>query len=141
MAEAFSLRIFTLEKTVYEGSVISFVAPGMDGYFGVLAHHAPLVAALKCGKLSTKDEHGVETVYAMSGGFLEVSSNSAVLLADAIEQASDIDLRRAEAAKERAARRLSAGSQDIDLMRAEAAFSRALNRIKIYQSETPDYSS
>ena len=91
MSEVFHLRMLTLEKVINEGNVISLVAPGVDGYFGVLAHHAPLIAALKPGKLSLKDdERSAERVYAVSGGFVEVSANSAVLLADAIEEARDI---------------------------------------------------
>jgi F-type H+-transporting ATPase subunit epsilon len=136
MGDSFRLRMFTLGKKVYEGSVLSLVAPGVDGYFGVLAHHVPLIAALKPGKLSLKDKQGDENVYAVSGGFLEVSANSVVLLADAIEQASDIDVHRAEEAKERAARRLGSGLPDIDALRAQVALSRALNRIRVYHSRT-----
>jgi F-type H+-transporting ATPase subunit epsilon len=139
MSDAFHLRMFTLEKRVYEGSVISLIAPGVDGYFGVLAHHAPLIAALKPGTLNLKDEQGKERIYAVSGGFLEVSANSVVLLADAIEEAGDIDLHRAEEAKERAARRLGSGLPDIDALRAQAAMSRALNRIRVCRSQTTEY--
>ena len=140
MGDSFRLRIFTLEKKVYEGSVISLIAPGVDGHFGVLAHHVPLIAALKPGKLSVKEKQGDENVYAVSGGFLEVSANSVVLLADAIEQASDIDVHRAEEAKERAARRLGSDLPDIDALRAQAALSRALNRIRVYHSRTIGHS-
>jgi F-type H+-transporting ATPase subunit epsilon len=140
MSSAFRLRMFTLEKRVYEGAVISLTAPGVDGYFGVLAHHAPMIAALKPGKLSLKDEHGEERIYAVSGGFLEVSANSVVLLAETIEHAGEIDLSRAAEAKERAARRLGSDLPDIDTLRAQAALSRALNRIRVYHSRTPDYS-
>lgn len=139
MVESFKLKMFTLEKVAFEGRIVSLVAPGADGYFGVLAHHAPLVAALKSGKLTTKDESGSETVYAVSGGFLEASSNSVVVLADAIERAGEIDIERAEAARERAARRIDSDLPGIDTLRAQAAFSRALNRIKIHRSQTTDY--
>lgn len=141
MAESFKLKIFTLEKLMYEGSAVSLVAPGVEGYFGILAHHAPLAAALKPGELTTRNETGTETVYAISGGFLEVSANSVIVLADAIELASDIDLDRAEAAKKRAARRLGSDLPDIDSLRAQAAFSRALNRIRVHRSHIADYSS
>jgi F-type H+-transporting ATPase subunit epsilon len=139
MGDSFRLRMFTLEKKVYEGSVVSLIAPGVDGYFGVLAHHAPLIAAIKPGELSLKDRQGDEIIYAVSGGFLEVSANSVVLLADAIEQASGIDLHRAEEARERAARRLGSELPDIDALRAQAALSRALNRIRVYHSRPTDH--
>ena len=47
MAELYRLKILTLEKSVYDADVKSIVAPGADGYFGVLAQHAPLIAALR----------------------------------------------------------------------------------------------
>jgi len=140
MGDSFYLKMLTLERKVYEGDVISLIAPGVDGYFGILAHHARLVAALKPGKLSVKDKQGEESIYAVSGGFLEVSANSVIVLADAIEQAVDIDLHRAEEAKERAVRRLGSGLPDIDTLRAQAALSRALNRIGVHHSLTTDNS-
>jgi len=79
----------TLGKEIYTGNVISVIAPGVDGYFGVLAHHAPLIAALKTGRLSLRDERNVESTYAVTGGFLEVSENAVVVLADAIEPAQE----------------------------------------------------
>jgi F-type H+-transporting ATPase subunit epsilon len=140
MSEAFHLRMLTLEKVVYEGTVVSLIAPGVDGYFGILAHHAPMIAALKPGKLSLKKEQGSESIYAVSGGFVEVSANSVVLLADAIEQACDIDLQRAEKAREKALRRLGSDLPGFDALRAQAALSRAINRIGVRRSRTIDHS-
>jgi len=89
MSSLFRLRILTLGKEVYSGSVISLIAPGVDGYFGVLAHHTPLIAALKPGQLSLTDERNVQSTFAVSGGFLEVSENAVVVLADTIEPARE----------------------------------------------------
>ncbi len=130
------MKIFTLEQSFYEGEVNSVVAPGIEGYFGVLAHHAPLIATLCPGRLVVRGGDGEESVYAVSGGFLEVSGNCVTLLADAIETAVDIDLKRAEAARQRALERIRSKRGDVDLARAEAALSRALNRVAIYRAET-----
>ena len=138
MAELFRLRILTLEKSAYDADVKSIVVPGLDGYFGVLAHHAPLIAALQPGMLTVKDAQGVESIYAVSGGFLEVSGNVATLLADAIEQACDIDLARAEAAKQKAFSMLCSIQVGPDAARAMAAFTRATNRIQICRSQKPE---
>ncbi|UCF78502.1 MAG: ATP synthase F1 subunit epsilon [Candidatus Eiseniibacteriota bacterium] len=132
----FRLRILTLEESFYEGDVDSLIAPGADGYFGVLAHHAPMLAALRPGKLLVRERDSIENVYAVSGGFLEVSDNSVTLLADAIESAADIDLTRAEQAKQRALERISSRRGDVDIARAEAALTRALNRVAVYHSWT-----
>ena len=138
MAELFRLKILTLEKSAYDADVKSIVVPGLDGYFGVLAHHAPLIAALQPGMLTVKDAQGVESIYAVSGGFLEVSGNVATLLADAIEQACDIDLARAEAAKQKAFSMLCSIQVGPDAARAKAAFTRATNRIQICRSQKPE---
>lgn len=138
MAELFRLRILTLEKSVYDADVKSIVAPGAEGYFGVLAHHAPLVAALQPGKLTVKDAQGVESIYAVSGGFLEVSGNVATLLAEAVEQACDIDAARAEAAREKAFKMLCDLQDGPAAVRARAAFARAANRIQVCRLQKPE---
>ncbi len=138
MAEPFRLKILTLEKSVYDADVTSIIAPGLEGYFGVLAHHAPMTAALKPGKLTVVDTQGVERIYAVSGGFFEVAGNVATLLADAVEQACDIDPSRAEAARERAFRMLCSVPVGPDAIAARAAFERATNRIQVCRSQKPE---
>jgi F-type H+-transporting ATPase subunit epsilon len=132
MAEhGYRLTVLTQEKAVLDESVTSIIAPGTEGYLGVLRNHAPLVTQLMPGKLTVKDLAGAETVYAVSGGFLEVNHNVATLLADALEKCTDIDLSRAEQAARRARERLAARAEDVDTARAEAALKRAVNRMKI----------
>lgn len=135
MAELFHLSVLTPEASVLEADVVSVVAPGSEGYLGILAHHAPLITALVPGKLSVKDAEGRENVYALSGGFLEVSDNKAVILADALESPGDIDVARARKCKERAQARLKDMSGKIDTARAEAALRRAQNRIRIAEGK------
>jgi len=84
MATPFELSILTPEKTVFEGAVEYVQAPGSEGYFGVLAHHAALVTALMPGKLTVRHEGGREDHWQVSGGFFEVSNNKATVLADSI---------------------------------------------------------
>jgi F-type H+-transporting ATPase subunit epsilon len=84
MAATFRLDIVTPTGTVFGGDVVSLIAPGTEGYLGVLAHHAPLVTALKDGVLTIRDASGAETERHLTGGFLEVSHNHATILADAV---------------------------------------------------------
>ena len=126
----FKLSVVTPEKTVFEQQVRSIIAPGSEGYLGILSNHAPLITALIPGKLSVTDIDGKETFYCLSGGFLEVSQNIAVILADAIETPESIDLARAKQAEKRARERLQNRS-NIDVERAEAALARSLNRQKM----------
>lgn len=130
MAETFHLSLLTPERPFLEAEVVSIVAPGSEGYLGVLAHHAPLITRLIPGKLQVKDSEG-ERVFAISGGFLEVSGNKATILADALEPPEAIDVARARRARERAEERLRDLSGKVDFARAEMALARAINRIRI----------
>lgn len=84
MATPFRLSILTPERSVFEGSVEYLEAPGTEGYFGVLAHHAPLVSGLASGTLKVRHVGGQEDRWQVSGGFFEVSDNKASVLADTV---------------------------------------------------------
>ena len=86
-AATFKLSILTPEKTVFEGDVQYVHAPGTEGYFGVLPHHAALVTALATGTLTVRDAGGSEARWQVAGGFFEVSNNAATVLADAVSTA------------------------------------------------------
>ena len=83
----FSLSIVSQEKKLFEQEVSSVVAPGSEGYLGILTDHAPLITALAPGKLTIKDREGRESRFTISGGFLEVSNNVATILADEVKSA------------------------------------------------------
>ena len=129
------LSIVTPEKTFMDEEVNSLVVPGTEGYLGILSNHAPLITALKPGRIEYRDADDRINFLAVSGGFLEVSDNVATLLADSIESADAIDIERAQVAYEREKKRLvsaGAGETDIDLPSVKAALERAANRIKVY---------
>jgi len=130
MAETFQLSVITPTETLLDEQVSSVIVPGSEGYLGVLANHAPLITALAPGRLEVKDGNGKQTFYALSGGFLEVSNNKAILLADSMESTDHIDLERAKSSEARARRRLEEGSGKWDLGRAQDSLNRALNRQK-----------
>ena len=138
MAE-FTFRLVTPQKLLFEGPALSVQAPGSEGYLGILANHAPLITALRPGKLEVKDPKGVVTTYAVSGGFLEVSANRASVLADSAEPATAIDRERAAAAMKRAEDRMrggtTPGADAIDRDRAMRALERAKNRLAVAISE------
>lgn len=94
----FQLTIVTPEKTVYEGEVTSLTLPAVDGYLGIWANHAPMVAALTPGVLTLleKDEHSAP-LYAVGAGFAEVSDNKVILLVDSATHQGEIDLDEAKA--------------------------------------------
>ncbi len=134
MAEkVFNLEIVTPRKVVYSGEVKSFSAPGVVGGFQVLFNHAPLLSAIAVGKVKVEDTAGKVTEFATSGGFVEIKANHVVMLAEAAELPSEIDVPRAQSAKERAEKRLAERKPDLDVERARVALARAINRLKLAQ--------
>ena len=138
----FTFRLVTPQRLLLEAEVTSLQVPGSEGYLGVLAHHAPLITALRPGRLDVRDAKGTMQSYAVSGGFLEVSGNRATVLADTAERKDEIDAARAEACVKRAEERLRAESglgpggvvataTAIDKERAQRALERAKNRLHV----------
>ena len=99
-----------------------------EGQRGILPNHMPLVTMLKIGRLES-EENGVRNEYAIAGGLFYFRDNEAEILTDAIEHEDEIDVERAQQAKERAERRLQ--DENYDMKRAEIALKKALNRIKV----------
>ena len=128
----FQLEIVTPEKTVYSGRVESVRAPGTEGGFGVLAGHHPMLASLDVGQIVFREVGEGPKVAATSGGFAQVQRDGVTVLAETAELAGEIDVARAEAARDRARERLARGREAaVDAVRAEMALVRALNRLRV----------
>ena len=126
----FALEVITPERTVLSAQVVSVGAPGIEGGFQVLFAHAPMLSALETGRVTVRLADGTEQIFATSGGFLEVRDNKVLLLLETAERPQDIDVQRAEAARDRAKERLAHRTADLDVVRAEGALQRALNRLR-----------
>lgn len=124
------LEIVTAESPVFSGEVDAIVAPGVMGQFTVLPHHAAFMTMLEPGELCLR-VGGQETFMAVSGGFLEVTDDKVIILADAAERADDIDAARAEAAKKRAQEQMRRPLTAAELAAAEAALRRSLARLRV----------
>lgn len=131
----FHLDIVTPEKTVYSGEIVHFQAPGVDGSFGVLARHQPMLSALGIGRVGFREADGTERVLALGGGFADVSTDGATILAEAAEFGDAIDVDRARAARDRAQDRLNNRTPEVDADRARAALTRALWRLRVSGAE------
>ena len=130
----FNLQIVTPEREVFNGPVEAVKLPGLEGSFGVLADHAPMIAALEAGPLEITDAQGQRMRLAVGGGFFQVANDVAMVLADSAEFAADINVERATASESRARSRL-AGEIDPGFVlqrdRAEAALKRARARLRV----------
>ena len=83
MAASFTVTITTPDRTVYDEAALSLVVPAARGYLGILAHHAPLVAALEAGTITCTGPGGrVASFTTGGGGFIEFSDNAATILLD-----------------------------------------------------------
>jgi len=134
MAGRISLEIVTPERIVLsEENAEMVVSPGELGDFGVLEGHTPFLTSLRTGGLRYITKDGQEKIVFIKGGFAEALPKKVTILADAAETKEDIDLKRAEEAKNRAEQRLNADmpEQKTDFDRARSALRRAEARIKI----------
>ena len=130
---SYSLQIVTPEQEVFNAPVQSATLPGSEGSFGVLSGHAPLVASLNPGTVQITDADNRELRLFVGGGFFQVSNNTAMLLADSAEFASDINADRAREAETRAQGRLAGQLQTENLQRerATASLQRARARLRV----------
>jgi F-type H+-transporting ATPase subunit epsilon len=128
------VNIVTPDGPVFESDVEMVSVKAKSGELGILPGHIPLVAPLEISAVRLKKGGSTELV-AVSGGFLEVRPDNVTILAQAAEKADSIDVSRAQAAKERAERRLQAKQDDIDFKRAELALKRAINRLNVAQNK------
>jgi F-type H+-transporting ATPase subunit epsilon len=123
--------VVTIERRVYSAEDVEMViAPGSEGEMGVLPRHEPLVTALKEGELEIV-RPGARDILAIGGGYMQVRPSHVVIMADVAEQADEIDLERAEAARRRAEERLREAPKDVDAAQALAALRRAQVRLKV----------
>ncbi len=125
------LDIVTVERQVFGEEVDMVIAPGVEGELGILPQHAPLITALREGELRIK-QGTEERSFAIGGGYLEVLEDQVTVLADSAERAEEIDVARAEAARERAERLLKEGPTDtVDRGMIEGALQRSRVRLKV----------
>jgi F-type H+-transporting ATPase subunit epsilon len=126
------LEIVTPDRALVSEEVDEVQLPGSEGYFGVLPGHTPLLATLQVGELWYRI--GQEKHFLMIAfGFVEVVPDRVTVLAQVAERAQDIDVNRAERAKQRAEERIVKGPthSDVDFERARLAMMKSLVRLQV----------
>lgn len=101
-------EIVSQDRIVYQGDVDMVVLPGAAGVMGILPHHAPVLTTLQFGLITVKVK-GAEQHFTVAGGIAEVQPDQVTVLADAAENVAEIDLTRAEQARQRAEELLARG--------------------------------
>jgi len=131
MADTFTLEVVTPTRLVVREAVAEAQIPVRNGYIGVLPGHTPLLAEMGTGELTYHVGGRVHSCTAM-GGFVEVLADRVIVLADAAENAESIDVPRAQAARDRALKRMSTPNDPtIDWKRVEESLARALVRLQV----------
>lgn len=125
----FILKIITPERIFYKGEASMVEFNTNEGEIGIYKNHIPMTVFVKPGILTiTGDE--IKTA-ALHAGFAEILPDKVTIMAEVIEWPSEIDLHRAEEAKERAEHRIHEKLTETDLAKAETALQRAVARIEI----------
>jgi len=129
MASTIRLELVTPERLLLSSEVDEVVAPGYEGEFGVLPGHTQFLAILDIGVLWYRKGGAMKKI-ALGGGFAEVTHDRVVVMADTAERSDEIDLERAQRARDRAEARLKELTMDDDThTKAQAALQRALVRM------------
>ncbi|MGL4760997.1 MAG: ATP synthase F1 subunit epsilon [Sarcina sp.] len=139
--ESFKLLIMTPYKIEYDDEVVLITCKGADGEFTILLEHKNYIVSIVPHKISIKKETGELVEFFASGGILEVDNGNVTICTSTVETKEEIDINRAEIAKERASRRLNESEKNtnekanINDLRAKLALDRAIERINFAKSK------
>lgn len=132
MAKSFHLEIIASDRIFYQGECEHLVITAIDGLIGIMYGHEPLVTSLPTGELKYMVD-GKWHYAAISEGFIEVMPESSIILADSCELPEEIDIKRAEEARERAEEKMRQKQSIMEYYHTQAALNRAMNRLKLSQ--------
>jgi F-type H+-transporting ATPase subunit epsilon len=134
MPDTFQLEIVTPEKMVVRDTAEEMQIPGKNGYLGILPGHAPLITELAVGEITYR--YGATTHHlAVAWGFAEVLPEKVTVLAETAEKAEEVDVNRAQQAKQRAESDLSKGQTEEDFNRIGADLMRAETRLEVAEKK------
>ncbi|QMU07945.1 F0F1 ATP synthase subunit epsilon [Levilactobacillus suantsaii] len=128
-----SVSIVTPDGRVYDNDGTFLAVTTKLGQLGIMPNHVPVISSLEVDVVRVKHDD-TEDKIAVNGGFLEFSNNTATIVADSAERQDDIDVARAENARQRAEKSIkqAQSAHDADnLARAQVALRRAVNRINV----------
>jgi F-type H+-transporting ATPase subunit epsilon len=130
MSDTFQLEIVTPARLLVKDAAEEAQVPGVTGYLGILPGHAPLITELGVGEITYKSS-GATHILSVAWGFMEVLPDKVTILAEAAERPQEINIERAQKAKERAEQRLKSNDPKVDYTRAEDALQRADTRLSV----------
>lgn len=126
----FHLRVAASEKMFYDGPCNMTILPTIDGQHGVLADHEAMVTAISAGEFRFLVDGDWKTA-AVGDGFAEITPDRVVVVVDTAEWPDEIDIRRADEARQRAEERMRNKQAQLEYHHTKAALSRAMARLKV----------
>lgn len=126
----FNLQIVTPDKLFYEDDVDMIVVRTTEGDMGILKGHTDYVAALDVGVIKIKKD-GVFKEATIAGGFIQIDKQKTTIVTEAAEWPGDIDIDRAERAKQKAEAIINRKITDREMDVAEIRLKKALNRLRL----------
>jgi F-type H+-transporting ATPase subunit epsilon len=130
MAESLQLEIVTPEKLIVRDTAEEVQIPGRNGYIGVLPGHAPLITELGAGEISYRSSGQLHR-FSMAWGFAEILPDRVTLLAETVEPAHEIDLKRAQESRSNAEGSLQSAHSEADCDKYLGKIERAQARIDV----------
>lgn len=129
--DTFGLKIIASDRVFYEGRCRQIIIPAPNGEKGILPNHENMVIAVNVGDARMEVEKGKWVNIAVGAGFMEIVNNRVTMLVDTAERPEEIDIRRAEEAKERAEEQLRQKQSIQEYYHSQASLARAMNRLKV----------
>lgn len=130
MGNTFSIRLIASDHLFYDGPCSAVIIPGLDGQREIQAHHESVVIAIDCGELKIKMPDGKWQIAIVGSGFARVSHGRVYVLVDTAERPEEIDIKRAQEAKERAEEQLRQKQSIQEYHISSASLARAMSRLR-----------
>lgn len=129
--ETFHLNVTGIDNIFFQGRCQQLIFTASDGEQGILAHHENAVMVVEAGEVRIQTEDGEWLVGVSGAGFVQMVNNRALMLVDTVERPEEIDVRRAQEAKERAQEQLRQKQSLREYHMNRANLARAMARLKV----------
>lgn len=126
----FSLKIIASDKVFFDGKCSMLTIPGNDGEMGIMAHHQNMITTIETGELRFTGEDGTVKKAIVGKGFAQMMNNRVSVFVETAERPEEVDIKRAEEAKERALEQLRQKQSIREHYHTQASLSRAMTRLK-----------
>ncbi len=127
------LEIMCPDRSFFKGNATMVEFNTTEGRIGVYPGHIPLATVLATGIMTIHEEDGTTKQAALHEGFVKITQDKVMILAEIAEWPDEIDINRANEARVRAERRLDGKESGMDIQRAEIALKKALTRISLLE--------